>query len=456
MNMRESKYLKQWLRIATRNVNRQRKRTMLLGGAIAFAVLVITVVNAYTGGLVLAVRQNFTQSFGGHVYVSGTTISPTGREIGKIADTEALSDAIEAAGIDVREVNYRSGTLGTLIYTTNEVVQIVDGVDFAAERQFRETIRLVEGSWAELAEPGSILLPKSVLDQLDAAYGESVLFSVSTVTGQRNVVELTIRGVTVDVAGLGISSAYVSLSEMNEALGLAPGEYQSANIYLADPDSVDAATAQLMSALQSRALAERAESSTDDPAEAPRNLLVGRLFGSGGSSVPEEDRWTGTRFTVSNLNDATDQLETVVGTLNTVAFGIFLVLLLITAVGITNSYRMVMIERTQEIGTMRSIGVKRSGIRWIFLFEAAVVAVVGAVAGALTATVIVGLLGLVTWDPGSMLSAFLIQGRLQADLSVSQMASSIGVILLMAVWAVNSPAKAASELEPAEALRTTY
>ena len=42
--------------------------------------------------------------------------------------------------------------------------------------------------------------------------------------------------------------------------------------------------------------------------------------------------------------------------MKTIGLAIFIILLVITMVGITNTFRMIMIERTQEIGTMRPLG----------------------------------------------------------------------------------------------------
>lgn len=454
MNRHQPNRIRQWTRIAWRNVARQRKRTILLAGAIAFAVMVITLVNAYTGGLIRAVRENFTQTFGGHVYVAGSVISESGREIDVLRDSETLERAVERAGIDVAETNYRSGGLATLIYATNEVIQVVDGVDFASEKRFRETVRLVEGSWAGLAEPGSILLPESAVEQLGISLGEELLLSLSTVTGQRNVVELTLRGIAAEVAGLGVTSGYVRLADMNEALGLAPGEYQTANLYLVDSDEIEVATDRLAQEL-ARMASVATSNATDAETGVPASLF-GRLFGGVGAEVDPAERWEGTRFTVTNLNDATEQLETLVRTMDAVAFGIFVVLLVISGVGITNSYRMVMIERTGEIGTMRSIGVPRRGIRSIFTLEALIVAMLGTVGGVVVALGIAGAVGLVEWSAGTAVDAFLVQGRLIADVRVPTIARNAVIILLMTVWAVSAPAKAAARLEPAQALRTTH
>lgn len=447
--------LRQWARIAWRNISRRRKRTILLAGAIAFAVFVITVVNGYSAGLVNAIRENFAQSFGGQIYVSGAVLSPTGRQMDILSDTDVLLDAVKAAEIDVKEINYRSRTMATLIYGTRETLQIVEGVDFAGEAKFRETIRLVDGSWEEMAEAGSILLPVSVVDQLDVQLGERVLLSATTITGQRNVVELTLRGIAAEVAGLGISSGYVQLADLNLAIGLSPGEYQTVNLRLADPEETNAATDRLVRELSITASVYNPEATEEGDGPGGPMVMMRSVFGMGGQA-DDTATWSGTRFEVSNINDTTDQLQTVIGTLSFVAFLVFLILLLITAVGITNSYRMVMMERTEEIGTMRAIGVKQAGIRWIFTLEALFVALIGVAGGLALSGIVTTVVGLIEWSASTAINAFLVRGHLRASISFIAIVRNIAAILIMTVWAVNAPAKAAARLEPANALRTTF
>ena len=50
--------------IAFRNLNRQKKRSFLLGGAIAFGILIITLINGFTGSFVKNVGENFSHLLG--------------------------------------------------------------------------------------------------------------------------------------------------------------------------------------------------------------------------------------------------------------------------------------------------------------------------------------------------------------------------------------------------------
>ncbi len=46
-------------RIAARNLLRQKKRTILLAGAIAFGIMIVTLINGFAGSFIQNVSENF-------------------------------------------------------------------------------------------------------------------------------------------------------------------------------------------------------------------------------------------------------------------------------------------------------------------------------------------------------------------------------------------------------------
>lgn len=173
-------------------------------------------------------------------------------------------------------------------------------------------------------------------------------------------------------------------------------------------------------------------------------------------TVAKADRWEGTKYAVSTIEDIMQPVLSLVAILNSIAFAVFIILLLITGVGILNSYRMIMIERTGEIGTMRAIGVQKKGIRDIFLFEALAVSALGAFAGFILA-LLVGF-GITIPNLGSdgIMSIFLDKGHFTFGLSIAGSVRNFVVICVMSLAAVYLPARKAANLEPAQALRETY
>ena len=66
--------------IAFRNLNRQKKRSYLLGGAIAFGVLIVTLIDGFSGAFMQNVSENFSNIAAGHVFVEGSEKTASGQD----------------------------------------------------------------------------------------------------------------------------------------------------------------------------------------------------------------------------------------------------------------------------------------------------------------------------------------------------------------------------------------
>ena len=438
------------LKIAYRNVLRQGKRTALLGGAIAFGFFIFILLNSFTGGLLSSLSNNFSDALGGHIYVSGSEVSDLGSELNVIRDDALIRDALRVIDEDVASYNTRSSARVSAIFGSRQENVQLDGVDTSQEAAFLDSLVLSGGSReAFLDNPNSVLLPEAVLSDLGTEVGESVILRTSTITGQQNVGEAVIAGSLAEqnlfAPGAPIF-AYAHIELVNTLLGAESGQYQSFNIYVNDLGEVDAVTDLLYTELARGAPTEpRAErGGLPDPSD----------LGFGGvSSVDEDERWAGTKFEVTNVNDRLANINSLVGIINALGFGIFVVILVIIMVGIMNSYRMVMIERTPEIGSMRAMGLHKSGIRNIFIWEALFVAISGVAVGLIAALLVMGGVSLIDLGTSSTFSLFLNEGRIAFDLSLATTLGSALLVCALSAAAVYVPARAAARLQPAEALR---
>jgi putative ABC transport system permease protein len=120
---------------------------------------------------------------------------------------------------------------------------------------------------------------------------------------------------------------------------------------------------------------------------------------------------------------------------------------------IGNTMSTAVIERTAEIGTLRAMGLRRSGLRLLFLCEGVLLGLIGAIAGLLCAAAIAYLINHsgFTWIPPGYSYAYLIIVLIWQDLPLL-MGSVIGLILvtLISAW---WPAYRASKLQIVDALR---
>jgi putative ABC transport system permease protein len=168
----------------------------------------------------------------------------------------------------------------------------------------------------------------------------------------------------------------------------------------------------------------------------------------------EEEPWNGTRFVISTLNDYMDIISEVVGVLNGVAVGLFVILLLITMVGLVNTFRMIMIERTREIGSMRAMGTRRRTIRSLFLLEALFLALRGAAAGIAAAEILCLAIGAIPFRNSGVLAIILHHGHISAQLVPSNILLVTALLTATTLLSAWFPAGKAARLQPADALRS--
>ena len=120
---------------------------------------------------------------------------------------------------------------------------------------------------------------------------------------------------------------------------------------------------------------------------------------------------------------------------------------------IGNTMGTAVVERTNEIGTLRAIGLRRSGIRRLFLCEALLLGVIGSVLGAISALILAYMINHSgwTWNPPGYSYAYLILVRVGQDIPLlaGSVLSMIAVTLLSA-WL---PANRAAKFEIVDALR---
>jgi ABC-type antimicrobial peptide transport system permease subunit len=92
-------------------------------------------------------------------------------------------------------------------------------------------------------------------------------------------------------------------------------------------------------------------------------------------------------FVVSSLSDTIDQANKIFRIVQLV-LGLFgLVALIVSAIGMFNTMTIALMERTSEIGIMRSIGITRGDIRKMFLVESMLMGFLGGLVGLILSTV---------------------------------------------------------------------
>jgi putative ABC transport system permease protein len=334
----------------------------------------------------------------------------------------------------------RSSFTGNMIFEGKRVTLRIDGVQWEEEIYLREHLVLERGSWDVVDDPQFIIISEEMAQILGARIGDRLLVELRTATGQQNVGEFILGAVHFQPALLSTVSAYASLSAVNRLLNIGPDQYMTLGIYLEDLSEIESVAERTYRALQQAGL-----------------QMFPRTDGGQGffpfiRSPTEDGNWQGTRFQLSTLNDYLSQVMQIVSIVDTVSLVVLVVLLFIVTVGIANTFRMIMFERIQEIGTMRALGLQRGSVRALFLLEAFFLCLLGMAAG--LAVFGISVLGLeaLDWGLDSPMFLFLEAGHLSFRLRGAQAGLSLGLVCFMTVLSAFLPAQAAARLEPVKSL----
>ena len=436
--------------IALRNLNRQKRRTYLLGGAIAFGVAIVTLINGFAGSFVENVSENFSQLLAGHIFVQGRERLSDGSERRLIADDALLIGTMNEVIRPLVTYTKRSEFSGALIFQGTSVRQNVVGADWDQEVFLRERLVLVDGAFENMLRRNreglrnGIILTETIARRLRAEIDDRITIRMQTVDGQQNVGEFTVAGISYDPGLFGQLSAYADLGYVNELLRVPDGSYQTLGIFVQNLGQIEQWVNRYYEALEGRVdLFER--SAADEDRENP----VAQLF-----RETTDEEWEGTRYRVYTLNDILSEVDQIVGLLNQTALVILIVLFVIIMVGITNTFRMIMYERIREIGTMRALGMQRERVLGNFLLEALFLAIGGVLAGLLVAGSVMLVLSRISMGLDSPIFILLKNGYFTFRVSLLQVLMNTGIVASLTILAAFLPSRRAARMEPVDALRS--
>ncbi len=162
----------------------------------------------------------------------------------------------------------------------------------------------------------------------------------------------------------------------------------------------------------------------------------------------------GTVVDVESMYERASDVIKLEAALNLMTFSAVLILFFIILIGVVNTLRMTIRERTREIGTIRAIGMQKNDVRNSFLCETFFLSLFSALAGTAVAFVVMFILSGITFNAeDNPLSMLLVNNRLNFSPSIGSIAWYIIFIITIAVVTAYFPARRAAEMSASEALR---
>jgi len=369
--------------IAYRNIVQARRRSLLLGSAIAFVTFVHIGLQSVSNGYMQGMVNGATAIAAGHVNVVGLYKYRPSAMFPVLNQSQSIMDVID----DYPEVKWVSGRVamgGKLVGHRSSTFMMLQGIEMAKEVRLQKALRLIDSLDGEtdltaLLKGSGLLLAQSQAEELELSVGDFVNFDAGTLFGS-NVVTLQVVGIYQDIGLMTRMFAFTTNDVVRNVLQVGDDIGGRILIYLDDREKAADFMRRLRDDLASRGF---------QFTEYQPSSLIMRW------DDLERGDWTGQRLDMTTWRDNMSEVRMVIRAIDGISAILLVVLSVIVVIGIFNTIWISARERANEIGCIRAIGMSSRQVLGIFMLEALLIGLFGAAAGGILGYSVVQLITLI-------------------------------------------------------------
>ncbi|GAB6275686.1 MAG: hypothetical protein SAMD01599839_02260 [Rectinema sp.] len=374
-----------------------------------------------------------------------------------------MAKTVGSTNSDIRTVSPIAQSRATVVFGTREIQLTLRGVDWAKDQLYHDSLILAKGDWKGLENSRTMLMSAQTADRFGLSVGDQVVVRLNTASGQQNVTDYKVAAIYDDGAAGGMNMAFVAFGDLTADLNMKSNEQQQIAVFLKNSTDAEKAAQTITGELSSKGftVSRGSASNTGSSNAAPSpdsstnaDSSVSSITGTGQDASRHLSPGT-TLYYVSTIQELAGEIGSALGSIRWIGYAVFILMLIVSATGISNSYRMVLLERTKEIGMLRCIGYKKKDVFSSFIWEGILLAGGAALVGVVLALPIGFGIGFIPFNPHGDFGAALVQGHLRFAPTLSQLLLILVFVTIVAIAAVFLPARKAAEVVPVEALRKT-
>jgi len=427
------------LRIAFLSLWQARRRTFVLGSAIAFVSMLLVLMLGLTEGMNRSLIESSTTLMSGHINVAGFFKVTAGQASPVVTKAKALTDVVRREVPETVYIAARGRGFAKVIGDQGSVLLGLSGVSVDEEQGLARVLRIKEGSLEGLKKPNSVLLFEDQAATLDVRVGDAVTISAPTPRGTNNTIDVTVVAVARNMGMMSQFSCFVNAGTLQKLYQLNDDTTGALQIYLptSDLEVVKVIQARLREALVKNGY----EVMADDP----------RAFFFKFENVSREG-WTGQKLDLTNWHDEVSFASWTVDLMSAVSFFLAIVLLAVIGVGIMIVMWMSVRGRTREIGTLRAIGMQQFTVLRMFVAEGFLLGLLATTAGAVLGVLLAWLLNALHVPLPQGVQFVLLSDRLLIVPTVKWFLISLAFITAVVTGISIAPAAVAARMKPVTAM----
>ncbi len=409
------------LKIATRNLLRYRRRTLLTDLLITVGVMAVLLFVSVSGSFKAMMVGQITDSMMGHLqvhrkgYVASIDSLPMNLNLKPGAMAKLDKALAGVPGVASSSPRIKFGAMfSNFTETTNIRLNAVDPGREAATVPLLPK-RISEGTVEDgLVAPGKILIPALLAKGMKVGVGDTVVLVATNRDGSVNGRTFIVQGVLDAITGPGGRDGYMHIEDARILLRMTEAEVSEIAVRVTDVGAIDRVAAKLEAALASETNKE-------------------------GKPIFEVHTW-----------EKLSPFASIARMIDLLTVFVQVILVAIVLVSVMNVMMMAVFERIREIGTIAAIGTPPATILALFLTEGVLLGIVGAAIGTLTS-----LLAIAGINAAQLTFKFGQQDNLplHASTDLTTVAVISAIVIGVAVFGSLQPAWRAARMDPNTALR---
>jgi ABC-type lipoprotein release transport system permease subunit len=275
----------------------------------------------------------------------------------------------------------------------------------------------------------SIIISEPVARLLGASTGDSVLLEIDNRWGQKNTKQFIVKGIVRDTSIFGYYKVYVSRLSLNRLLLFDDNDCSTIGFFIENPSNAEKYRKRLHSVLSEKIIS--------GPLVNNREEMNREIY--------TEWTWSGTKVFLYTMQVYLSEIYELLEAMEILIYFLYGIMLIIIFVCAVVTYRLILHERTKEIGVMRAIGFNGSDLRLVLWVEVVILGFISLIAGFLLAIIFGMAFSFVSfsWFPG--FEIFLRNGKLTALYLPGTVIINIILSILILVIAVIFPSLRASK-----------
>lgn len=317
--------------------------------------------------------------------------------------------------------------------------RVIKGIDFSQEMELFTGFNYLDGSPLNMAGSNGVLLSEPIARNLGVKVGDSITFLLHTARGYTNTVNLEVQGIFRDSSLFGMYTSYMDLDFLRQSYGV-PSHWAN-RICISLPEGEEVSSTKL------ETFQSQLESIfTMFPLVEDKEIFYTPLL-SGGFSEPH--------YALIELYANLEELKILIDAMNLIAAFVILILLVIIVVGVSSTYRVIVMKRINEIGIYKAIGMKRGDIFKVLLSETSVLIISGCLLGTIFSFIIFLAIRMIDFSFIPAFDIFLVNGVLLPKWSFLQIVLVSVAVYVTTTCAVLFSVQKSVKTTPVEALGVT-